>query len=94
MRHRQLSRFVQCDPVFAPGEQGHAEILLQMLHGTGDGGGGDVKFLRHPAEGAQVGKGGQLFQFIEIHHTAILLYVSEIEKQIAISIVYFRRKPL
>lgn len=64
----QLPCFIQGDPVFAPGEQGHAEILLQVLHGTGDGGGGNVKFLRHPAEGAQVGKGGQLLQFIEIHH--------------------------
>ena len=44
-RHGQLAGLVQLDPVLAPGEERHAEILLQMLHRACNGRRGEMKFF-------------------------------------------------
>ena len=69
----QAAGVVELDTVFPPGEEGHAEVLFQVLHGAGDGRGGEVKRLRHPAQRPQLGEGGELLEFIEVHHGETLL---------------------
>lgn len=70
---RETARVVELDAVFPPAEKRHAEVCLQVLHGPGDGGGGEVEFLRHTAQRPQLREGGQLLELIEIHHDGILL---------------------
>ena len=73
MGDRETARVVELDAVFPPVKKRHAEVCLQVLHGPGDGGGGEVEFLRHTAQRPQLCEGGQLLELIEIHHDGILL---------------------
>ena len=45
--HGSVPGFVQFDFVLSTKEERHTESLLQMLHGAGNGRGGDMKFLRY-----------------------------------------------
>ena len=71
--HGQASGVVQLDFVFASGKQRHAKIIFQMLHRAGHRRRGDMKFLCHTAERAEVGKGHKLAQLIQIDHGGSLL---------------------
>ena len=85
--HCQPTRLVELDSVLAPGEQGHAEGLLDVAHGAGERRRGDVELLGRTAQRAQLGKGDKLFEFGQVKHGGTP-HVSQNEKQIATSIVY------
>lgn len=66
--HGDFPCFIQFDFIFPPHKQRHAEGILQVLHGTGDGGCGNVKFLGNTAQRTQLGESHKLTELIQVDH--------------------------
>ena len=90
--HGHPAGVVQRDPVFAADKQRHTERFFYIFHAAGDGRRGDMPLLRHPGQGAQVGKRHQLLQFVQVKHR--IPHISISEKQISILIFYIFGRPL